>query len=180
MNSKTSPNGFTLLEMLIYIAVISLVIGAVGAMLLWSVRSQAKMKMISEVSWQGERALAVMTKEIREAAGVYTPTSVFGVHPGQLSLQTAGSVPPGENFGYIDFFLCGTRLCLKRESQNPIALTSDSVVVDNLVFSLVSATADFASVQIALTLRYNSPAQQPGYQASVSFQSSSAIRSPRQ
>lgn len=171
--------GFTLLEILLYVALIALVISVVSAMLVWAIRVQAKAQIITELSQQGERALAAMVRETREARSVYTPTSVFGIHPGQLSLQTTNAIPQGEKVGYIDFFLCGTRLCFKREGQDPIAFTSEDVVVDTLVFSLVGATQDFTSVQIVLTLRYGSPTQQPSYQASASFQSSASIRAPR-
>ena len=171
--------GFTLLELLIYIAVIALIITAVSAMLLWGVRSRAKAKVMDEVTRQADSAMTIMLREIREAGSVYTPTSILGSHPGQLSLQTAKYVPPGEILGYIDFFLCGTRLCLKKEAQDPVALTSENVVVDNLVFSSVGGSANPSAVRVVISLRYNSPAQQPAYRASVNLQSGASIRAQK-
>lgn len=171
--------GFTLLEMLMYVAVIALVIGAVSIMLVWGIRMQARSRIVSEVAFQGQRAMEIMTEEIAQAWSVYTPTSLFGVSPGQLSLQTVSVSSSRENFGYIDFFRCGIRLCFKREGSEPIALTTENVSVDNLTFNFIDATGDYDSVQIILTLRYNTLGQQSAYQGSASFQSSAAIRVPK-
>lgn len=177
IGDNMKSKGFTLLELLIYIAIIAFVITAVSALLLWGIRMRAKAKITDEVSRQADRAMAIMLREVREAQSVYTPTSVFFASPGQLSLQSAKYVTAGEGVGYIDFFLCGSRLCLKKEGQNPVAFTSENVAIDELVFSPVGGSADPSAVRISLTLRYNSPAQQPAYTGSVTLQSSATIRS---
>ena len=100
-----------------------------------------------------------MSNEIREAQSVYAPTSVFESSPGQLSLKTRNSVPADESSTYIDFFLCGTRLCVKRESQLPLAITTEKIEIQNLEFAPVQ-TGSARSIQITLGAAYRAAVQE--------------------
>jgi len=107
-----------------------------------------------------------MIREIREAKGIYTPTSTST----QLSLETKIST-------FVDFYLCGaptSAICLKKESQNPIAITSESVTVRSLVFTQISTTTP--SVRIQLGLDYKTQAKLQEYQASVDLTSTVSLR----
>ncbi len=168
--------GFTLIEVLIYIAVLVIIITAVSAFFLWGIRSNTKAKVMRETLDNSTRAMETLTREIKEAKSIYTPTSVFDSHPGgQLSLETNKYLPVGESTTYIDFYLCGTQLCLKKESQDPIALTSDKVEVSNLVFSRI-ITNEIPSVQVSLNVDYKDSTGRPEYQASVNLISTVSLR----
>ena len=144
-------NGFTLVEMLIYIVTLVIVIGTVTTILLWMVRASNQVHAKNEVVANVERALAQMTNEIREAQGMYTPTSAT---PSQLSLETRKNPPAGETSTYVDFFLCGARLCVKREGQLlPTAITSEKIEVQSLEFTQVQ-TGSAPSIQIAMEASY--------------------------
>ena len=168
--------GFTLIEILVYIAVLSVVILAVSSFFLWVTNVNAKVRAMREVADNARRAIEIMTQEVKEAKGIYTPTSTFSSHPGQLSLETIKYLPTGETTTYLDFYLCGTQLCLKKESQDPIALTSDRVEVKNLQFQQV-VTAAVPSVQIDLRVDYKAPVAKPGYRASFITTSTVSLRS---
>lgn len=167
--------GFTLIEILVYIAVLSIIILSVSSFFLWAVRSNVKTKIMRETLDNARRAMEIITYEIKEAESVYVPTSVSGSHPGQLSLETAKYLPSGETTTYIDFYLCGDRLCLKKESQNPVALTSDRVKISNLIFSQIATTT--SCVQIDLRVDFKTSAEQPEYQGSINLSSVASLRS---
>ncbi len=169
--------GFTLTEVLIYIAVLTIIVSAVSSFLLWQISSNAKSRAIRETQYNIEQALLVMIREIREAKSVYTPTSVFDINPGQLSLETSRYAPLGEDVGYIDFFICEARLCLKKESQNPVALTSGRVKINNLFFYQIATTSTAPSIQINLRADYVSTSTRPEYQASFTATSTASLRS---
>jgi prepilin-type N-terminal cleavage/methylation domain-containing protein len=169
--------GFTLFEMLIYIAVLSSVILAVSSFFLWIVRSNVKAKAMREVSNNARRAMEILTLEIKEAKSVYEPTSVFSTSSGQLSLETTKYLPADELQTYIDFFRCEKRLCLKKEGQDPVALTSDNVEVNNLEFNQIATTSTAPSIRIGLTIDYKAPAEKPEYRASINTTSTVSIRS---
>src|SRR3989344_567928 len=159
-------NGFTLAEILIYVSVLTIVFLAVSSFLTWSIKTSAKATAIREATDNGRRSMEIMIREIREAKGIYTPTSTST----QLSLETKIST-------FVDFYLCGAPtsvICLKKESQNPIAITSESVTVRSLVFTQISTTTP--SVRIQLGLDYKTQAKLQEYQASVDLTSTVSLR----
>jgi len=169
LNFKKS---FTLTEMLVYVAVLAIIVLAVSSFFLWTTRSNTKTRAMREALDNSRRAMEIMSSEIKEAKSIYTPTTTST----QLSLETTKYLPTGEETTYIDFYLCGTQLCLKKESQNPIALTSDRVEVNNLIFSQI-ITGGNPSVQIDLGINFKNPQNRPEYQASVNLKSTASLRS---
>lgn len=170
-------NSFTLIEVLVYIAVLTIIISIVSVFIFWQIGSGAKSRAIRETQYNAERALTIMIKEIREAKSVYAPASAFNVNPGQLSLETLKYLPSGETVSYIDFFICGTQLCFKKESQNPVALTSGRVKISDLVFSQINTIPTAPSIQINLKVDYRATSTRPEHQASFSATSSASLRS---
>ena len=169
--------GFTLMEALIYIGVLAIVVLAVSSFLVWITRSNTKVRAMRETLDSARQAMEIMSHEIKEAKSIYNPTSIFSTSTGQISLETTKYLPEGENGTYIDFFLCEKRLCLKKEGQNPIALTSDNVEVKSLEFNQVATTSTIPSIQIALRIDYKAPAERAEYQASVKLISTVSLRS---
>jgi len=145
--SKMRDRGFSLLEIIISIAIFSIILFAVVSFFLSMQASSLKTASDREVTENARRALEEITYEIRSAKSVYTPTTSAS----QLSLETSKYLPAGETDTFIDFFLCGSAICLKKESQEPVAITSNSVQVTNLAFLQIS-TGAVSSVQINLTV----------------------------
>lgn len=169
--------GFTLTEVLVYVAVFAIIIGAVVSYLIWSSDSGNKIRAMREVLDNVRIASDIIVSEIREAKGVYTPTSVFSSHPGQLSLETLKYLAPGEtDSSYIDFFLCGTSLCFKKEGQNPYPITSERVEVEKLVFFPVSNSQSSSSVQTELKIKYKTTSAKPEYQFFLESTSTASLR----
>jgi len=163
---------FTLIEILTYVAVLALIILTVSSFFLWTTRSNTKAKVMRETLDNSRRAMEMMNYEIREARSIYTPTTTST----QISLETSKNLPTGELTTYLDFFLCGAQLCLKREGQNPIAITLDSVEVKKLEFTQIATTSTSPSLQINLQIDYKNPNQRPEYQASVNTTSTVSLR----
>jgi len=172
MNSKFQSS-FTLLEILVYIGVFSIVMGVLISFIIWVTHSNIKAQAIRETSDNAREVLETMVYEIKTAKSVYIPTSTST----QLSLETLNYLPEGESFTYIDFFLCGTQICFKKESQIPVALTSDKVEIKDLNFTLIGNVTSTPSVQIALKADYKNPQNRPEYQASVNVTTTASLRS---
>ena len=150
-NKKISA-GFTLLEMLIYVALVSIVVSAIVLFGLWAIQVGAKTKANSEVLGNARRAMETMVYEIRKSQSVYAPSSIFDANPGQLSLEQTNPDGSTEPSGFIDFFLCDQALCLKREKANPVALTNNSVRVTSLIFNQRLNSASSPSIKITLQI----------------------------
>lgn len=162
--------GFTLMEVLVYLTTLSIIITAVFSFVLWAVRSNTKARAMREVTDNARRTMEILTHEIKEAKSVYVPTTTSS----QLSLETTKYLPAGEKTTYIDFYLCGNQLCLKKESQNPIALTSERVRVSNLVFERI-VTGETPSVEVNLEIDHLG--DKPEYTASLNLKSTVSLRS---
>lgn len=168
--SNGVKKGLTLLEVLLYIATLSIIVVTIFSFSLWAVRSNEKARAMREVTDNARRVMEILTQEIKEAKEIYLPTTTAN----QLSLKTAKHLPAGEKNSYIDFYLCGERVCFKKESQNPIALTPEKIKVDRLIFERV-VTGEIPSIQIDLKVDYL--AERPESSASINLKSSVSLRS---
>lgn len=162
--------GFTLIEMLVFLAIFTLVMSAVAAFLVWTVRGNVKSRAVREAIDNGRRALETITYEIRSASVLYTPT----VASSQISLETAAGAAAGEVTTYVDIYRCGTRVCIKREGQLPTALASEAVEVTNLAFRQIGTTTP--AVEVGLSLRYKNPLAWTSEQAVFSATTTAALR----
>ena len=169
-NIKCPRSGFTLVEIIIYIALLSLIALLVSSVVIYFTNANNQSKGDREVLENARRALEEITYEVIAAKGLYTPTT----GPNQLSLETLKYLPAGEITSYIDFFICNTdRICLKKDGQNPIFITGDTVQIDSLAFNQVSVNA-ITSIKINLTMSYKNIIN--GVQPSVSFTSTASFR----
>ena len=169
--------GFTLIETLVYIVVLAIIMLVVFSFIFWLSQSATKNKAMREALNNAKRAMEIMTHEIKEAVGIYIPTSIFSTSSGQLSLETLNYLPEGEEKSYVDFFLCQNRLCLKKEGKDPIAITSERVEVRKLEFIQIATTSTVPSIKISLEVDYKSSANKPEYRASVKIISTASLRS---
>jgi prepilin-type N-terminal cleavage/methylation domain-containing protein len=170
--------GFTLAEVLVYIAIFSLIMVLLGSFIFWLSSANMKTASIRETLENCRRAIDIMSYEIKEANSIYTPTTTSD----QLSLETSKYLPEGEdvsdetNTSFIDFYICDGHLCMKKESQDPITITSDNVNIDNLIFTRVLTGAS-SSVKISLSVSYKNPNNRPEYNNQVVLNSSVSLRS---
>ena len=171
-----STAGFSLIEMLLYVALVATIISSVVFFGIWIIQVSAKSRVNSEVLVNARRAMETMVYEIRKSQSVYAPTSVFDSSPGQLSLEQTNVAGSDESSNFIDFFICGQALCLKREKTNPVALTNSSVRVTSLIFSQRLNSIDNPSLQIKLRVESLSSAR-PEYADSIDLTTTANLRS---
>ncbi len=172
----TSSMGFSLLEMLIYIALVAIIISSVVFFGIWAIQVGAKTKANSEVLGNARRALETMVYEIRRSQSLYAPTSIFDASPGQLSLEQTSAAGAAESSNFIDFFLCGQSLCLKREQSEPILLTSSYVRVTSLTFNQRLNSVSSPSIKITLQVA-SASSTRPEETASIDLTTTANLRS---
>lgn len=167
--------GFTLIELLTYVAVVGMLLAIVSAFLLESMKLYNRSQAIRETFYNGKNALDIIAAEVRRAKSVYSPTTSSA----QLSLEIAGNPAAGEEASsFTDFFLCQSAVCVKREGQDSLAITSDAVEVTNLAFQPVSSGGKLSSARIDVQLRYKNPQNKPELDFSASLSTVAAIRIP--
>ena len=172
MNKK----GFTLIELIIYTFAFVIAAVLLTSFILNLIKIKAKTQIEKGVLVESQRAMETMLLEIRHAQDIYSSTSLFNSHPGQLSLKTVRNTPDDEEITYLDFYLDdNNRLAFKKEGRASEALTSENVKINNLVFRYLTA-GEAKSIQIELLAVYNGPTEKAYYQATTTLISSANLR----
>jgi prepilin-type N-terminal cleavage/methylation domain-containing protein len=141
--------GFTLIEMIIYIAiaavVLALAVNSLGALL----KSFNDAKITSKINNSAEAAMERIARETRNAYAVNL-SSVFGSSPGRLKLDTydvSGATTT------VDFYLDNGKLTVAEGSGSGNPLTLDGISVSNLVFRQIAASTTSKAVKIEMTVQ---------------------------
>ena len=173
-NNKKS--GFTLVEMLMYVAIITIVGSVIVVFIPQLTRKNAYLQAKSEVLDNMTSAIGIMAREIKHSSTVYAPTTVFAVSPGQLSLETYYNTIPTEDTTFVDFYLDDNRLYVKREEQEAELLVSDKIKITSLIFTNLNAGGNYPVIRIVLTASYDSPSQEVLEQSRITLTSTVSAR----
>ncbi len=168
--------GFTLMEMVIYIAIMIIIVVMIGGFIPQLVRENLYMQSKGEVLENTKAALDIMGQEIKHASGVYTPTSVFDSSPGQLSLETTRNTIATEDNTFIDFYVDDGRLYEKKEEQDAELITSEKIKVDDLTFTYLNSDESYQAVRISMTAYFDSPSAEVQDQSTVTLTTTVSLR----
>lgn len=142
--------GFTLMEILVYAAILVLVVVTIIAIAVSLARFYKEAKEERSLRASAEAAFERMEREVRFAGEVLIGSSVLNTHPGTLALTTID--PFTESAQTVTFQLDGTQLGMQ-VNANPIAhLTSDDVAITNLVFRHITAGTVSEAIRVELTI----------------------------
>ena len=173
-NKKNEQTGLTIMETSVYLGLFTLMMLLLFALLSFVYSANLRFRLLKETTDNARMAMDMIAYEIKEANSVYASTT----NSSQLSLRTDHYIMAGEADSFLDIFVCGTQLCLKKEGQaEPVVLTSGSVVVKELSFIRFSATSSSPAVQIGLRLESKNPIDRFGAHVSVNVTSTASLRS---
>jgi len=152
-----AKEGFSLMEFVVYTALLVVVIMFLFQFLLGAVNSQRRGGSKEKIINNTINAMHAIDFEIRHASDIYDATSDLVSDPGQLSLLSKNAGYSGETEAYLDIFVdSDERLCIKKESTGTQCLTLVGISVASLDFSKVyleDGTED--GILTALTLEYD-------------------------
>ena len=169
---QNKNNGFTFLELIIYIAIITVVLSSL-VRFAWSaignsVKSTTQQEVYASARYVSER----IKYEIRNANGINEGSSTFDASPGVLSLvQTAPDNPT-----VID--LSAGEVRIKQGAAAAVNLNSTDTTVTSLVFTNYSSgdnKTKHIGFTMTITSNYGSVRQE--YTDTVTLRSSAEVRS---
>jgi Tfp pilus assembly protein PilW len=161
-------NSFTLIEFLIYIAIVSSILVLISGFF-WNIFfGGIKETAYQEVQQNGQFALTKITQEIKKATGINSPSP--GNSANSLSLAMANP-----NLNPTVFDLANGKLRITQGANPPIELTSNQVIVSNLQFSNLSYEGTPGVIRIEMTVYYFNPANRMEYQASIDLKSTVSL-----
>jgi len=140
--ARRSERGSTVLEFLIYIALISVVLTTATLFASEMLRSQAKSAALSEVVRNARFAMSRIEIETREASDLNIGASTFGANPSTLSLATAGGTDP------TIFTVTGGALTIKQGAGAAIPLTNTKVTVTEFTIDNISTSGKTRAIRI--------------------------------
>lgn len=150
ISQPNRPAGYTLIELLLYLAIFSIMISSISFFAVTILAERTRNQAIAEVNYQGEATMALMTQTVRAATAVATPSR--GNSNTQLSLTTT---VPANNPTVFDSFNDGTVNRLRISEGSPATatkLTNARVTISGLTFANESVTAGTDSIKIQFTL----------------------------
>lgn len=143
MNKKA----FTLVELIIYIALSVILFLALFTFVVSINETRERSYVISEVENQGINLINKITRDLKTATNINTPTQSNNSQ--NLSFLTRD----GKN---INFILADSVLKIIEDANPAIELHNDSVIVSELVFRNLSKADTKDNIKIELKLKFNS------------------------
>jgi type II secretory pathway pseudopilin PulG len=161
--------GFTLIEFLIYMALTSIVLGAVAIFVTILLQVQAKNNAIVEVEENGVFVNSTLQYYIRNSRSIITPPAA--AQGSSLSIE-----PTSPTDNPTIFSVVNNVLVLKKGSASDVPISSSAVRVTNIAFQNVSTGTSNKSIKYSYTLSHINPSGRNEYSFSKTFNGSVNIK----
>src|SRR3989338_9911197 len=139
--------GSSLLETLIYAAILGLVAVLTTGSILAMMKSYTGIKMSRDLNFSASVAMERMANEIRLANNINDAESIFAASTGKLKLNT---VDGSGSATAIEFFLSGAGIFVQEGVGTPEALTASTTEITSLIFNKITASNTSKAVKINL------------------------------
>lgn len=162
--------GFTLIEMILYVAICSVLLLSLSSMFSYLFASRVKSQAITEVNQQGFFTMHLITSTIRNAKSVDIPT--MGNSSSSLSITVQSPL-----FSPTVFDVSSSTLFIREAGGVGVPLTSSRISVSSVLFENVSsASSTDRIVRIRYTLSYRSGSPRQEYAYTKTFSGSATLR----
>lgn len=147
--THTKQKGFTLLELILYITLATILLSAVSVLFSTVVFDQGKHRAIRETDENAARALRTLTEIVRNADSIDSP--VASASDSTLSLTTKdGALNP------TVISVADGVLEITEGASASVPLTPPDISVDSITFSNISNGGSSASLRIQMMLSFRS------------------------
>lgn len=167
---KTNQKGFTLIETIIYIAIIGVVVASFVNFGFSIAGSRSKTYSAQEVHANAREIMAIITDRVRSAENINVGASTFDSHPGVLSLAMADEAK-NPTLIYLD----NESIKMTEGLGNALDLSSNKIKISNLIFSNLTPQSKRNSVRINLTINYDAP-EKTEFSYTQSLQTAVSVR----
>lgn len=181
MKKIVNQKGFTLVEFIIYVAIASFVlISTVNVS--WNIISaQAYFQAKQEVYINARLLMNQLGIKIKGAEDVKTNQSIFGSHPGVITLDY-----PGSNDVVIDSYIKNItvggesatirKIQMKDTDGSYTDLTSDKVNVTNFTLTNLTRGSEKDNINLEIRIERINPGDDPTYDADITFETAISLR----
>lgn len=161
--------GFTLIELIVYISLVSVMLLGIASFTKIILQTRIRNQVITETEQQGIQIAQILTRVIRNAENITTPTA--GNNAGSLTLDVSDiSQDP------TVFSLNGGIINIKEGTGNQINLNNSRVEAHDLAFQNLSRPDTPGIIKFGFSLDYNNQSGRPEYNYSRTFYGSISLR----
>lgn len=172
MRINTQTKGFSLVEMLVYIALIMIVASVMMKYVVSLSQIRAKAEAIQETEYQAKVIIDTLDQAFRNAEVVLTGSSVFDSDPGTLALDMVDVAVDPTVFSLTTD---NGQLQMNEAGGGETVLTSSDILITDFTVIDLTSSEDVAVIMIQFTLQYNSPSTFV-YQYEQSFQTTFSVQ----
>lgn len=170
MRKPQSQKGFTLVELILYVSICSILLLTISSFLSFLLGARIRSQAITEVNQQGFQVMSMITQTIRNGRSVQVPS--MGTSSSTLSITTLNTL-----INPTVFSLSSTTIQVKEGSKTALPLTNSRIRVSSLTFENVSSGSSTEKIiRTSYTIDYINPAGRSEYNFSKSFTGSATIR----
>ena len=169
MEVRSGQKGFTLIELVLYIALASIVLGALSSLYFSMTTARIKNTSITEVEEQGQQIMLAITQAVRNASSITSPA--IGGTAASLSIQTYTSTANPTVFS-----LSSGVFRVQEGAGAVTALHSTRVTVSNVEFRNVARSNTDGIIRVSFTVTYANPRNRIERQFIRSFVNSATVR----
>lgn len=161
--------GFTLIEMILYVASSALILFAFGSFVFTTLNARIKNATILEVEQQGQFVLSTITQYLRNAENITSPTA--GNTAVELELDVIDLQSDPTTFG-----ISNNVIQVSEGGATAVSLTSSTVTASALSFVNATRSRSPGSVQISFTLTGNNSSGRNEYEYTKTFSGTASLR----
>lgn len=161
--------GFTLVELLLYISIVSVVILVMSGVFYLVLQARVKNQTVAEVEQTGAQVMQQVTQTIRNANAVNSPSPGNTAASISLSVVDAAKDP-------TTFDLSSASIRIAEGTSPSVALTSSRLSASNLTFQNLARAGTADTIRIQFTLSHINPQGQNEYQYQQTFYGSADIK----
>ena len=163
--------GFTLVEMLLYMSILSVIVLALSSFLYLSYSSRIKATVIAEVEQQGNQTMSIITQNIRNAQSITSPATGASANSLTLTEYSALLSPTIIN-------QTGNKLQITEGLNPSVDISSNRVVISGLSFQNLARPSTPGIIRIQFTLNHLNPNNLGEYTYSKTFTTTASLRYP--
>ena len=165
MKRKKLRKGFTLVEMILYVSVCSILFLALFGIFSLLMSARIKNQTVTEVNQSGIQITQLVSQSIRNAKGIIVPS--IGVSSSTLSLKTVST-----STNPTVFDVASGTFFVKEGTSTKIALSNRRVMISNFTAtntSLTSSTTNEGGVEFSFIVSYIASGSSTDYSFTKSF-----------
>lgn len=171
MNKFFNQKGFTLLELLLYIATSAAILLVISGFLSVLLRARIKNQTVADVEAQGQAVMRLMTQTVRNSATISSPAQGASAASMSLNTYTPATSP-------TVFDLSAGVIRIKEGAAAEIPITNSRVTVSGVSFQNLSRTGSPGTIRIQFTLTRVNSSGRNEYDYAKTFTSSASLRQP--